>query len=165
MLKAKTDASGDQIYDEYGNPEFEAEKEEFGEKRVSEIIEAVFKKQKYILSKKENPAAGEILEFDFTTCEGTVEEATLALASLEKVFRLYKPLSATVKDLVEVDISIDRFLKKHFSLYKEYAVPPVPESFNGRPVRNPKNPNNVFYSFIREDAQEDDLTMVCLQRN
>lgn len=165
VLKAKTDASGDQIYDEYGNPEFEAEKEEFGEKRVSEIIEAVFKKQKYILSKKENPAAGEILEFDFTTCEGTVEEATLALASLEKVFRLYKPLSATVKDLVEVDISIDRFLKKHFSLYKEYAVPPVPESFNGRPVRNPKNPNNVFYSFIREDAQEDDLTMVCLQRN
>ena len=165
VLKPKTDSNGEQICDEYGNPEFEAEKEEFGEKRVSEIIEAVFQKKKYILTKKDNPSAGEILEFDFTNCQGTVEEATLALASLEKLFRLYKPTSATVKDLVEVDIAIDGFLKKHFSLYKEYAVPPTQESFHGRPVRKPKNPNNVFYSCIKEDAQEDDLTMICLQRN
>lgn len=165
VLKPKKDSNGVQIYDEYGNPEYEAEKEEFGEKRVSEIIEAVFQKKKYILTKKENPSADEILEFDFTSCEGTVEEATLALASLEKLFRLYKPDSATVKDLVEVDVAIDRFLKKYFSLYEKYAVPPTEESFNGRPVRKPKNPNNVFYSFIKEDAQEDDLTIVSLQRN
>lgn len=165
VLKPKTDSNGDQIYDEYGNPEYEAEKEEFGESRVSEIVESVFQKKKYILTKKENPSAGEILEFDFTNCQGTVEEATLALASLEKIFRLYKPASATVKDLVEVDISIDRFLKEHFSLYKEYAVPPTTESFNGRPVRKPKNPNNVYYSYLKEDVQEDDLTMICLQRN
>ncbi len=165
VLKPKTDSNGEQIYDEYGNPEYEAEKEEFGEKRVSEIVEAVFQKKKYILTKKENPSVGEVLEFDFTSCQGTVEEATLALASLEKLFRLYKPASATVKDLVEVDIAIDRFLKEHFSLYNEYAVPPTSESFNGRPVRKPKNPNNVFYSYLKEDVQEDDLTMVCLQRN
>ena len=165
VLKPKTDSNGEQICDEYGNPEFEAEREEFGEKRIYEIIEAVFQKKKYILTKKDNPSAGEILEFDFTNCQGTVEEATLALASLEKLFRLYKPTSATVKDLVEVDVAIDGFLKKYFSLYKEYAVPPTQESFHGRPVRKPKNPNNVFYSCIKEDSQEDDLTIVCLQRN
>lgn len=165
VMKPKKDSNGEQIYDEYGNPEYEAEKEEFGEKRVSEIIEAVFQKKKYTLTKKENPSIGENLEFDFTICEGTVEEATLALASMEKLFRLYKPDSATAKDLVEVDVAIDRFLKKYFSLYEKYAVPPTEESFNGRPVRKPKNPNNVFYSFIKEDAQEDDLTMISLQRN
>lgn len=164
VLKPKTDSNGEQIYDEYGNPEYEAEKEEFGENRVSEIIEAIFQKKKYILTKKDNPSIGEILEFDFTNCQGTVEEATLALASLEKLFRLYKPASATVKDLVEVDIAIDGFLKKYFSLYEKYAVPPTQESFHGRPVRKPKNPNNVFYSYLKEDAQEDDLTMICLQR-
>lgn len=165
VMKPKTDASGAQIVDEYGNLQFEPEKEEFGEERVSEIVNAVFGRKKYVLTKKNNPAAGEILEFDFTNCEGTVEECILALSSMEKLFRLYKPVTATIKDLVEVDRAIDGFLKKHFSLYEQYAIAPTDDSFNGRPVRNPKNPNNVFYAFMKEDPQEDDLTMICLQRN
>ena len=165
VLKPKTDSNGQQIYDEYGNPEYEAEKEEFGEERVKQIVEAVFKKQVYILTKKNNPSPLEELKFDFSTCKGTVEEAILALSSLEKVFRLYKPLNASAKDLVEVDRAIDGFLKEHFSLYNEYAKNPTEESFNGRPVRNPKNPNNIYYAYIKEDVQDDDLTMISLQRN
>lgn len=165
IMKPKTDSNGNQITDEYGNLQYEPEKEEFGEERVSEIVTAVFQKKKYILTKEKNPSIGENLEFDFTNCQGTVEEAVLALSSIEKLFRLYKPHSATAKDLVEVDRAIDGFLKDHFSLYAQYAVPPTEESFNGRPVRSPKNPNNVYYAFMKEDMQDDDLTIVCLQHN
>lgn len=165
VMKPKVDSSGVQIMDEYGNLQFEPEKEEFGEERVKEIAEAVYGRKKYILKKEKNPAVHEVLEFDFTNCTGTTEEVILALSSCEKLFRLYKPVTATIKDLVEVDRSIDKFLKEHFSLYSQYAVPPTEESFNGRPVRNPKNPNNVFYAFMKEDVQEDDLTIVALKRN
>lgn len=164
VMKPKVDSSGTQIMDEYGNLQFEPEKEEFGEQRVKEIAEAVYSKKKYVLQKANNPAIGEILEFDFTKCEGTTEEVILALSACEKLFRLYKPTTATIKDLVEVDRSIDKFLKEHFSLYEQYAVPPTEASFNGRAVRNPKNPNNVFYAFMKEDVQEDDLTIVALKR-
>lgn len=165
VMKPKVDSSGVQIMDEYGNLQFEPEKEEFGEERVKEIAEAVYGRKKYILKKTNNPSQGEVLEFDFSSCAGTTEEVILALSSCEKLFRLYRPVTATIKDLVEVDRSIDKFLKEHFSLYSIYAVPPTEESFNGRPVRNPKNPNNVFYAYMKEDVQEDDLTIVALKRN
>ena len=61
-------------------------KEEFGYERIVDIIESVYNKKKYILYKTDNPNKLEKLEFDFTKCQGTVSEAVLALASLEKVF-------------------------------------------------------------------------------
>lgn len=161
ILKPKLNSDGEQIVDEYGNLEWETDKEEFGEKRVEAIFEAVLKRQKYILTKEKNPTAGEILEFDFSNCEGTVEECIKALAAVEKVFRIYRPVTATAKDWVEVDTAIDSFLKEHFSGYSEYAV--YPKDKDGNEVK-PKNPNYVYYAYCKEDVQEDDLTVIALQR-
>ena len=161
ILRPKLNAEGEQIIDEYGNLEWETDKEEFGEQRVEQIFDAVIKKKKFTLTKEKNPTAGEVLEFDFTECEGTAEECIRALAAVEKVFRIYKPVSATSKDWVEVDTAIDGFLKDHFNLYSDYAV--VPKDKDGNEIK-PKNPNYVYYAFCKEDVQEDDLTVIAVQR-
>lgn len=154
IMKPKLNEQGQQLSDEYGNLLFEVEKEEFGETRVKEITEAVLAKKKYILKKESNPTS-ETLEFDFSTCEGTVQDVILALTSIEKVFRLYKPENLTENDLVEVDMAVDGFLKDHFNLYDTYAQISQLKS---------KNPNYVLYSRLHEDVQEDDLTMLALHR-
>ncbi len=161
VLKPKLNSDGEQVTDDFGNLEWEIDKEEFGEERVREICEAVFHKQKYVLTKEQNPSIGERLELDFTTCEGTIEECILALASCEKLFRLYKPLTAGAKDWVEVDTAIDGFLKAHFNLYEQYAIPAVNEKGE---TEKPKNPNYVYYAYCKEDVQEDDLTVIAIQR-
>ena len=161
IMKPKLDSSGKQISDDYGNLEWEVDKEEFGEERVHDIVQAVFNREKYVLTKELNPIVAEKLVFNFTNCEGTIEECVSALASIEKVFRLYKPHSASAKDWVEVDVAIDRFLKDHFNLYGEYAQQPVNEKGE---IIKPKNPNYVYYAYCKEDVQEDDLTMIAVQR-
>ena len=155
VMKPKVNEKGEQLQDEYGNLLFEAEKEEFGENRVKDICEAVLHGKKYILTKDKNPSLGENLEFDFTKCKGTTQELILALTSLEKVFRFYKPKTVTEKDLVEVDVAIDGFLKEHFNLYEEYC--------NISQVKS-KNPNYIYYQNLKEDVQEDDLTMLAVLR-
>ena len=78
-------------------------KEEFGPERIKEIVECVYNKKKYVLNKMDNPLTDEVLEFDFTQCEGTVNEAIMALAALEKVFRLYKSPSVQQTDYIKID--------------------------------------------------------------
>ncbi len=169
-LKPKINSNGKQVLDENKKPILEPETETFGEVRISQIVQSVFAKQKYILFKKKSLLEPKKLlensfEFDFTKCKGIPEEAILALASIEKVFRLYRPQNATIKNLVEVDRSIDVFLKKYFPLYSKYALLPTKKSFIKGKFLAPKNPNNVFYSYLKEDPQNDDLTMICLMRN
>lgn len=161
IMKPKLDSEGVQISDSFGNLEWEIDKEEFGENRVNDIVRALFDRSKYSLKKEQNPSVGELLEFNFVNCQGTIEECVTALASIEKVFRLYKPASATAKDWVEVDVAIDRFLKEHFNLYETYAIQPKDEK--GKVIR-PKNPNYIYYAFCKEDVQEDDLTVIAIQR-
>lgn len=161
IMKPKLDKDGVQIVDSFGNLEWEIDKEEFGENRVNDIVRALFNRSKYVLTKEQNPSVGERLEFNFANCEGSIEECITALASIEKVFRLYKPGSASAKDWVEVDVAIDRFLKDHFNLYENYAIQPTDEK--GEIIR-PKNPNYIYYAFCKEDVQEDDLTIIAIQR-
>lgn len=131
-------------------------KEEFGPERVQQVIEAVFNKQKYILTKEENPMKNEVLEFDFTNCEGSLNDVIFALASLEKVFRLYKPqgLHRGV-DFIRIDRNIDEFLSKYFNRYELYSKYKA-ESKDG--------PNYIDYEHMKEDEQSDDLTMLALKR-
>lgn len=161
IMKPKLDKDSVQVVDSFGNLEWEIDKEEFGENRVNDIVRALFNRSKYVLTKEQNPSVGERLEFNFANCEGSIEECITALASIEKVFRLYKPGSASAKDWVEVDVAIDRFLKDHFNLYENYAIQPTDEK--GEIIR-PKNPNYIYYAFCKEDVQEDDLTIIAIQR-
>ena len=128
-----------------------SESEQMENDRIQEIIEAVLNKQKYVLKKYHNPVPNEVLEFDFTNCSGSTEEVILALCSVEKVFRFYKPQNAGEKDTVRVDRRIDAFLKEHFNLYDYYCSNKADDLAD-----------NVYlhYSFLREDEQLDDLTLL-----
>ena len=67
-------------HEEESEFKMEDAKEEFGPDRIKQAIEAVYNKRKFTLTKLDNPAAGEVLEFDFSKCEGTVSESRPARA-------------------------------------------------------------------------------------
>jgi serine phosphatase RsbU (regulator of sigma subunit) len=129
--------------------------EELGADRVEAIINAVMNRRAYTLHKYHNPEGERDLEFDFSTCEGQVEEAIMALISVEKVFRLYKDPRAGEDSLVLVDKKVDGFLRKHFFLYRYYCG-------NSREI--PNNEGYMYYTRVREDAQYDDLTIIGIKR-
>lgn len=132
----------------------EDKKEQMEPERVQGIIEAVFAKGKFVLNKEDNPVLSERLEFDFTNCDDNLSEAILALASVEKVFRLYKTPFASVNDTVTVDKKIDAFLQSHFNLYDYYCKNKV-ES---------EEDNYLEYTNVSEDEQLDDLTLLAVRR-
>ena len=145
----------DELTDQNGNLTHEDRKELMEPERVQQVIEAVFAKQKFTLEKQDNPVLGEKLEFDFTNCEGTLEEAILALASVEKIFRFYKTPTAGANDTVVVDKRIDAFLKDHFALYDYYC--------SGKGEVDEES-NYLEYTGIAEDEQLDDLTLLAVKR-
>ncbi len=131
-------------------------KEEFGPERISQIIESVYNKKSYVLTKEDNPNLNENLEFDFTKCEGTVREAILALAAIEKVYRFYKSPSVQPTDYVKVDKQIDEFLSRYFNMYDYYAAKKSENAENGI--------NYIDYDEMQEDEQSDDLTLLAIKR-
>ena len=135
----------------HANHKVGSESEQMENDRIQEIIESVLNKKKYVLQKWHNPIADERLEFDFTDCAGTTEEVILALCSVEKVFRFYKPQDAGEKDTVRVDRRIDEFLKKRFNRYDYYCGTKAEDSGDGA---------YLHYAALREDEQLDDLTLV-----
>ena len=130
-------------------------KEEFGPERIQQIIEAVYNKHKFTLTKQDNPNTSEVLDFDFTKCEGSVQESILALASLEKVFRLYKSPATQQTDYIRIDKKIDEFLLKYFNMYDYYAANKTDDS---------AGVNYVDYDQMLEDEQSDDLTLLAIKR-
>ena len=117
-------------------------------------IEEFGNKVKSIFSKGVE-SSKEVLEFDFTKCEGNVQESILALASLEKVFRLYKSDKVTQTDYIRIDKKIDEFLLKYFNMYDYYAAHKTEDS---------AGVNYVDYDQMLEDEQSDDLTLLAIKR-
>ena len=132
-----------------------SDNEEMGLIRIYDLINAVFNRQTYRLVKFHNPIPDEDLLFDFSACEGTVEEAVLAMVSVEKVFRLNPDPSAEKEDHVEVDKNIDAFLRKHFRQFERY--------FHTR-LAGDEERSYVSYGFLKEDEQYDDLTILALRK-
>jgi serine phosphatase RsbU (regulator of sigma subunit) len=130
--------------------------EELGPGRVEAIINAVMNKRIYILHKYHNPEGeDQDLNFDFTGCEGTVEEAVMAMVSVEKMFRIYRDPRADADSRVPVDKKIDEFLRKHFLQYRNYCL---------ETRESPGNDAYMYYTHIREDDQYDDLTILGINR-
>ncbi len=134
----------------YGN-----ETEELGIPRIQQLVGAVLTKGRYSLNKYHNPVEGESLDFDFSKCEGTAEEAVLAMVAVEKIFRIYPDPSAGPMDRVHVDLKINEFLKKHFLQYKRYF---------SHQLDSTVEENYVSFSHLKEDAQYDDLTVLSINR-
>jgi len=129
--------------------------EEMSPQRVEAIINAVMARQVYTLHKYHNPEGSGDLQFDFTTCEGRVEEVIMAMVSVEKMFRCYKPANTGEDSRILVDKKVDEFLKKYFLQYRRYCA-------NTREY--PENPAYMYYTHIREDEQYDDLTILGIKR-
>jgi serine phosphatase RsbU (regulator of sigma subunit) len=129
--------------------------EELGADRVEAIINAAMNKEPYSLYKYHNPEGEIELQFDFSSCQGTVEEAIMAMVSVEKMFRLYKDPKAGDDSRVLVDKKVDGFLKEHFLQYRTYC------SFTRE---SPGNDAYMYYTRVKEDDQYDDLTIIGINR-
>ena len=130
--------------------------EEIGHERVDEIINAVMKKRKYTLYKWHNPEGdNKELYFDFRSSNSSTEDVILALISIEKMFRCYKDPGAGMENTVQVDRTLDGFLKKYFVQYDEYCS-------SARDLS--KNSKYIEYCCLSEDEQYDDLTILGIMR-
>jgi serine phosphatase RsbU (regulator of sigma subunit) len=129
--------------------------EEMGADRVEAIINAVMNKQSYTLYKYHNPEGEIELQFDFSACKGTVEEAIMAMVSVEKIFRLYKDPKTGEDSRVLVDKKVDEFLRDHFRQYRSYC---------SETRENPGNDAYMYYTHVGEDEQYDDLTIIGINR-
>ena len=129
--------------------------EALGKDRVEEIIEAVFARKKFTLKKRQSDFIYEQMDFDFSSCDGTIEDAVLALISVEKVFRMYKDDAAQPFDCVQVDKKIDTFLSKYFLQYDIYCYDKAP---------HPIYDEYFYYKQVKEDIQYDDLTILGIAR-
>ncbi len=132
-----------------------ADNEEFGIPRINEVVNAVYGKGRYSLQKHHNPDPDEVLEFDYSTCEGSVKDGVLAMVAAEKVFRMYRPPTAGADDVIVVDSSIDRFLQEHFVQYSLY--------FDHR-LDKKGDQQIVSFGHLKEDAQYDDLTILGIRK-
>jgi len=140
--------------DSHGTHLVGADNEEFGIERIHEVINTVFARGRYSLEKT-HLAAGETLSFDFGTCSGTMEDAVLALVSVERIFRLYPAPNAGPADRIMVDKKIAEFLREHFEQY---------DSLFREPIAHPSLPEYVYFSHLKEDEQYDDLTILGIRK-
>ena len=122
---------------------------------VEAIINAVTNKEVYTLHKWHNGEAGQDLQFDFSSCNGEVEDVIMALISVEKMFRCYRDPRAGEDSRILVDKKIDNFLKAHFLQYRHYC---------SRTREYPGNTKYMYYTHVREDEQYDDLTILGIKR-
>ena len=129
--------------------------EEMGPDRVQDIINAVMNRKTYTLHKWHNPEGNKDLQFDFSACEGRVEEVIMALISVEKMFRCYRDPRAGEDAHVLVDKQADAFLKEHFLQYRNYCT---------HTREYPGNEAYMYYTHLREDEQYDDLTILGIKR-
>jgi serine phosphatase RsbU (regulator of sigma subunit) len=129
--------------------------EEMGPERVESIINAVMARKVYTMKKFHNPEGDMELQFDFSSCEGKVEEIIMAMVSAEKMFRCYKDSKAGEDSRFLVDKKVDEFLKNHFLQYRQYC---------SHTREYPENEAYMYYTHIKEDEQYDDLTILGIKR-
>ena len=141
--------------DAHDTHNFGTTNEEFSIPRIQEIINAVFNKREYKLVKYHNPVPDESLTFDFTRCQGTVEEAVTAMVAVEKVFRMNPDVNAGPSDRISVDTKINDFLKEHFVEYSTYFHSPVEGTMDTEYIQ---------FSYLKEDEQYDDLTILGIRK-
>lgn len=139
--------------DHLGTHEKGKDYEEFRVARIEGVVNAVFSHGRYQLI-RHHLAAPEELTFDFSRCQGTVQEAVLALVAVEKVFRLIPDQHEGVEQKVVVDAKINAFLKEHFVQYQQH--------FSHR-VDGPAGAY-VTFTHVRDDDQYDDLTILVIRR-
>ncbi len=141
--------------DLHGNHYVSAGDEEFGLPRIYDLLNALYSRSIYTLEKYHNPVSDEVQSFDFSSCTGTIEEAVLALVSVERIFRLYTDPTATSENRIQIDNKINGFLKEHFEQYRRYF---------SNPVENKEGQEYTVFTNLKQDDQYDDLTILAFRR-
>ncbi len=129
--------------------------EELGISRIHDIVNSVMNRKAYRLIKYHSPIGEEDLVFDFSLCEGTIQEAVTALVAVERIFRLYPDPSAGIDDRITVDGKVNEFLRKHFNKY---------DSYFGHIFETDEKTGSVTFSHLKEDEQYDDLTILAIRK-
>ncbi|MCK5153490.1 MAG: SpoIIE family protein phosphatase, partial [Spirochaetales bacterium] len=129
--------------------------EEFGVPRMQTIVQAVLNRDKYELFKFHTEYSDEVYNFDFSACEGTFQEAIIALLAIERVYRLYHDSSSGTGDRISVDGNIMEFMEKHFVEYDRYF---------SNPLEKVEDAHSLIFTHLKEDEQFDDLTILALRR-
>ena len=128
--------------------------EEMSVSRIMDIFNAFFSRRTYHLIRN-HVVHTETLEFDFSGCSNSLEEAVLALVAVERVYRTYRDPRTGPKDRIRIETKVDRYLRKHFRQYDAYFGPQGDHA----PAAE-----YIAISNMKEDPQEDDLTIVLLRR-
>lgn len=139
----------------HGNHPRSSGDEEFGIPRIQQVVNAVFDRSVFTMTKYHNPIPDEELVFDFSTCEGTVEEAVLGMVSVERIFRIIKNPAAGAEDRIYLDHKVSDFLRKHFKGFSSYFA---------HPVETLSNSESAVYSHLKQDEQYDDLTILGVRK-
>ena len=140
---------------EHENHNFGEDSEELGNDRIYDVIFEVMRAGSYRLVRQHDPFLEEELVFDFSSCQGTVQEAVLAMASVDKMFRIYTDPKATPQDRIRVDRNIDEFMRDHFLQYSKYFRSPTPDE---------QFPEYLYFPNLKEDDQYDDLTVLGVRK-
>ena len=128
--------------------------EELSVSRIMDVFNAVFGKRTYRLVRN-HVVRPETLEFDFSGCSNSLEEAVLALVAVERVFRTYRDPQTGPTDRIRIEAKVDRYLRRHFKQYDSY--------FGPQGEHDPAA-EYIAISNMKEDPQDDDLTVVLLRR-
>ncbi len=128
--------------------------EELSVPRILDIFSAFFNRKTYRLE-RHHPAQPETLDFDFSSCSDSLEEAVLALVSVERVYRTYRDPQTNIKDRITIENKVDQYLRKHFKQYEIYF---------GKQESGDRSAEYVPIVNVKEDIQADDLTVVLLRR-
>jgi hypothetical protein len=126
--------------------------------RIDDVLNAALNGQTYQLLRRCDITIARPLHFDFAGLAANSENAVLALASVEKAFRLVPDRHAGSKDIVHMDRNIADFMKLYFREYEEFFGNPLIED------QGENDSLHVRFSHLKEDKQEDDLTIWAYQR-
>ncbi len=137
--------------------EDEETKEEFDLKRVHEVIESAMQGRNYSLKRRCDLVIDKPMEFDFSSLEGDIGDMVIAVMSVEKMYRLFPDPAATDQDRIHVDRVIADFLKEHFRDYEKYLG-------EARRIEDEQTPEYVWFKHLKEDEQDDDLTIMAIRR-
>jgi HAMP domain-containing protein len=129
--------------------------EAMGSARVHGIINAVMNRSVYRMNKWYNPEGDKELCFDYSSCNGEVEEVIMALITAEKMFRCYRNPENSSDDEVLIEKKADAFLRAHFSQYYDYCS-------HTRECH--ENSSYIYYDYLKEDEQYDDLAILGIKR-
>ena len=129
--------------------------EAMGPERVHGIVNAVMNRDVYRMNKWHNPEGDMDLCFDYSDCNGEPEEVIMALIAAEKMFRCYRDSRTAAGDGVLIEKKADAFLRAHFSQYSEYCS-------HTRECH--ENSSYIYYDYLKEDEQYDDLAILGIMR-